>query len=94
VLAVTGITNKSLRALMTGLLGGATYTMNQASYDLARLRVNGLITRIPGKNRYRPTGDGLRLRSSTPNCTIACCDPYSPPTSHPPRHHYERHCTP
>jgi hypothetical protein len=35
VLAVTGITNKSLRALMTGLLGGATYTMNQASYDLA-----------------------------------------------------------
>ena len=61
VLAVTGITNKSLRALMTGLLGGATYTMNQASYDLARLRVNGLITRIPGKNRYRLTGDGLRF---------------------------------
>jgi hypothetical protein len=28
--------------------------MNQASYDLARLRTNGLITRIPGKNRYRP----------------------------------------
>jgi len=51
VLAVTGITNKSLRALMTGLLGGATYTRNQASYDLARLRVNAPITRIPGKNR-------------------------------------------
>ena len=61
VLAVTGITNKSLRALMTGLLGGANYTMNQASYDLARLRVNALITRIPGKNRYRLTGDGLRF---------------------------------
>jgi hypothetical protein len=61
VLAVTGITNKSLRALMTGLLGGATYTTNQASYDLARLRVNGLITRIPGTNRYRLTGDGLRF---------------------------------
>jgi hypothetical protein len=60
-LAVTGITNKSLRALMTGLLGGTAYTMNQASYDLARLRVNGLITRIPGKNRYRLTGDGLRF---------------------------------
>lgn len=60
-LAVTGITNKSLRALMTGLLGGANYTMNQASYDLARLRINGLITRIPGKNRYRLTGDGLRF---------------------------------
>ena len=55
------ITNKSLRALMTGLLGGANYSMNQASYDLARLRVNGLIARIPGKNRYRLTGDGLRF---------------------------------
>jgi hypothetical protein len=61
VLAVTGITNKSLRALMTGLLDGTDYTTNQASYDLARLRVNGLITRIPGKNRYRLTGDGLRF---------------------------------
>jgi hypothetical protein len=49
------------RACMTGLLGGATYTMNQASYDLARLRVNGLITRIPGKNLYRLTDDGLRF---------------------------------
>ncbi|WP_343708570.1 hypothetical protein [Mycobacterium sp.] len=60
-LAVTGITNKSLRALMTELLGGANYSMNQASYDLARLRVNGLITRIPAKNRYLLTSDGLRF---------------------------------
>jgi hypothetical protein len=58
-LAVAGITNRSLRALMTGLLGGANYSMNQASYDLARLRVNGLITRTPGRNRYRLTNDGL-----------------------------------
>ena len=61
MLAFTGITNKSLRALMTGLLDGIPYTTNQASYDLARLRLNGLITRIPGKNRYRLTGDGLRF---------------------------------
>ncbi|MGO9697551.1 MAG: hypothetical protein ACLPYO_28285 [Mycobacterium sp.] len=61
MLAVTGITNKSLRALMTGLLDGIGYTTNQASYDLARLRVNGLITRIPRTNRYRLTGDGLRF---------------------------------
>ena len=61
MLAVTGITNKSLRALMTGLLDGIDYTTNQTSYDLARLRLNGLITRIPGKNRYRLTGDGLRF---------------------------------
>jgi hypothetical protein len=46
---------------MTGLLGGTAYTTNQASYDLARLRTNGLITRIPGRNLYRLTGDGLRF---------------------------------
>jgi hypothetical protein len=58
--AVTGITNKSLRALMTGLLGTA-YTMNQASYDLARLARNGLITRVPHRNLYALTPDGLRF---------------------------------
>jgi hypothetical protein len=66
VLAVTGITNKSLRALMTGLLGGAN-TMNRASYDLARLRLTGLITRIPAKNRYRLTNDGVR-QPTGPHC--------------------------
>ena len=58
--AVTGITNKSLRAQMTGLLGG-TYTMNQASYDLTRLRLNGLVQRIPGHNLYTLTPEGLRF---------------------------------
>jgi hypothetical protein len=59
--AVTGFTNKSLRALMTGLLGGTTYTTNQASHDLARLRLNGLIQRVPRRNRYTLTPDGLRF---------------------------------
>jgi hypothetical protein len=58
--AVTGITNKSLRALMPGLLGTG-YTMNQASYDLARLRHNQLIHRVAGHNRYTLTDDGLRF---------------------------------
>jgi hypothetical protein len=58
--AVTGITNKSLRALMTGLLGGP-YTSNQASYDLTRLRRNGLIKRVPGRNLYVLTSAGLRF---------------------------------
>jgi hypothetical protein len=56
--AVTGITNRSLRALMTGLLG-APYSMAQASYDLARLRHNDLITRRPHANTYDLTPDGL-----------------------------------
>jgi hypothetical protein len=58
VCAVTGITNRSLRALMTGLLG-APYSMTQASYDLARLARNGLITRRPHANTYDLTPDGL-----------------------------------
>jgi hypothetical protein len=33
--------------------------MNQASYDLSRLARNGLITRVPGRNRYTLTRDGL-----------------------------------
>ena len=95
MLAVTGITNKSLRALMTGLLGGANYTMNQASYDLARLRVNGLITRIPGKNRYRLTGDGLRFaifytKLHDRLLTAPARRRSTTGTGHP----CERHCTP
>jgi hypothetical protein len=58
LLAVTGITNKSLRALMTGLLA-EPYSMSRASYDLTRLRRNGLIVRVTGRNRYRLTDDGL-----------------------------------
>ena len=57
LLAVTGLTNQSLRALMTGLLGEG-YSMNRASYDLTRLRRNGLITRVPGRNLYQLTADG------------------------------------
>lgn len=56
--AVTGITDKSLRALMTGLLG-EPYPMTKAGYDLTRLRRNGLITRVEGRNLYRLTDDGL-----------------------------------
>jgi hypothetical protein len=58
LLTVTGITNRSLRALMTGLLH-RPYSMNQASYDLTRLARNGLIARVPGSNRYTLTRDRL-----------------------------------
>jgi hypothetical protein len=56
--AVTGITSRSLRALMTGLLG-VPCTMGQASYDLARLARNGLIARRPHASTYDLTPDGL-----------------------------------
>ena len=58
--AVTGITNRSLRALMTGLLG-TPYGMTQASYDLARLRHNELIVRRPHTNTSDLTTDSLRF---------------------------------
>ena len=53
LLAATGITNKSLRALMTGLLH-APYTPGQATYDLRRLRLAGLITPDRGHQPLRP----------------------------------------
>ena len=45
---------------MTGLTG-APYSMTQASYDLARLARNGLITRRPHANTYDLTPDGLKF---------------------------------
>jgi hypothetical protein len=58
-----GFTNRSLRAQVSHLLGVPTtgYSVNQASYDLARLRLNGLIGRRPGTNTYDLTPDGQRV---------------------------------
>jgi len=44
-----GFTNRSLRAQMSRLLGVA-YTVNQMSYDLGRLRLDGLIDRVSDTN--------------------------------------------
>lgn len=55
-----GFTNPSLRAQVSHLLGAA-YTVNQASYDLTRLRLNGLIARRPGTNTYDLTREGQRV---------------------------------
>jgi hypothetical protein len=60
LLAATGITNKSLRALMTGLLH-APHTPSQMTYDLRRLKLAGLIRRIEHTNRYVLTPDGLNM---------------------------------
>ena len=94
VLAVTGITNKSLRALMTGLLGGTDYTMSRASYDLARLARTGSSPESRAKICTGSPATGCGLRSSTPSCTTDCDVRCSPPTSRPRHHHYERPCAP
>lgn len=58
-----GFTNRSLRAQVSHLLGVSIddYTINQASYDLYRLRLNGLIQRRPHTNTYDLTSEGLRV---------------------------------
>ena len=58
--AVAGFTNHSLRGLVAGLLG-RDYTTNQMTYDLRRLRLHGLIERVPKTNTYVLTPEGLRV---------------------------------
>ncbi len=60
VLAVTGFTNRSLRARVATLFGEA-YTQAQMSYDLRRLRLKGIIQRLEHTNTYVLTPDGQRI---------------------------------
>ena len=59
-LNAVGFTSRSLRAQVSCLLGEG-YTVNQMSYDLGRLRLNGVIERLDGNNTYRITTDGQRV---------------------------------
>jgi predicted MarR family transcription regulator len=60
LLAATGFTNKNLRVLIAGLLG-SDYRPGQMTYDLRRLRLTGLIHRLPGRNLYTLTSNGIRI---------------------------------
>jgi hypothetical protein len=54
-----GLTNRSLRELIGGLLPG--YSARQMTYDLRRLRRKGLIERVARSQRYVLTSEGRRL---------------------------------
>ena len=58
-----GFDNRQLRAQMAPLLGVsvAHWTPGRMTYDLRRLRVHGLIERIPRSRRYRVTTRGIRV---------------------------------
>ena len=58
-----GFANKDLREPLAHLLGidPATLTQGRMSYDLRRLRLHGLIERIPNSHRYRLTPIGIRV---------------------------------
>ena len=54
-----GLTNRSLRELIAGLIPG--YNARQMTYDLRRLRRKRFIQRIPRTQRYEVTSEGRRL---------------------------------
>ena len=57
---VGGFSNKTLRPLVAGLLG-EDYPQARCCYDLRRLRLKGLIVRVPRSNTYVLTDDGQRF---------------------------------
>jgi hypothetical protein len=58
-----GFTNAQLRTHLASLLGDHSehYGAGRMSYDLRRLRLHGLIERIPKTNRYQLTPQGLNI---------------------------------
>ena len=58
-----GLTNRSLRQQVADLLGldQAIYTPSQMSYDLRRLRLKGIIWRMPQSYRYQLTSYGRKV---------------------------------
>lgn len=58
-----GFSNRELRVHLAALLGlePGALTPGRMTYDLRRLRLHGLIERLPASHRYRLTADGLRL---------------------------------
>src|SRR5664279_2043215 len=62
-LQLRGFNNREMRVLLAQLLGldPANYPIGRMTYDLRRLRLHGIIERIPRSHRYRLTADGLRI---------------------------------
>ena len=79
-----GLTNRSLRELIAGLIPG--YSARQMTYDLRRLRRKRFIQRIPRTQRYELTSEGRRLAvfltktyTRIVNPSLADLDPALPP---------------
>src|SRR5688572_20892388 len=58
-----GFSNRDLREYLAGVLGRPPETICQGrmTYDLRRLRLRGLIERIPRSHRYSVTPFGFRI---------------------------------
>ena len=62
-LQTRGFDNQQLRSHLASLLGldSTNYPPGRMTYDLRRLRLHGLIERIPNSHRYQLTPQGLRI---------------------------------
>jgi hypothetical protein len=62
-LQLRGFTNQEIRPLLAQLLGldPANYPIGRMTYDLRRLRLHGILERIPHSHRYQLTPEGLRI---------------------------------
>jgi hypothetical protein len=98
-LQLPGFTNAAMRALLAQLLGldPTNYPAGRMSYELRRLRLHGIIERIPRSHRYQLTPSGLRIalffsrtyaRLLRP--TLAEIMPEAPPTRTPIRVAFEK----
>jgi hypothetical protein len=91
-----GFTNRDLRGHVAPLLGvpADAITAGQMTYDLRRLRLHGLITRIPGTHRYQPTRFGLQtaifFQHATRFLHAGMADITDPVTSSGLRHELDR----
>jgi len=86
-----GFANHELRALLAPLLGLTPdqFTLGQMTYHLRRLRLHGLIERIPQSHRYQVTDFGwrvafffTRLYARVLRPGLAQIVPPAPPTHH------------
>jgi hypothetical protein len=93
LLAVTAITNKSLRALMTGLLG-EHYPMKRASYDLTGCAATDCSPAIRAATATNSPTTAWPSPSSTPRSTTGSCDRCWPPNDLRRRHHCGPRSTP
>jgi len=93
-----GFSNKTLRAHLAPLLGldPDAMTAGQMTYELRRLRLHGLIERVPHTHRYRVTSFGLQVAmffTRTHNRLLRSglsqiCDPV--PLDSPLRRHFDK----
>jgi hypothetical protein len=79
VFLARGFSNKGLREQLAPLLGmrPGEIRPGRMTYDLRRLRLHGLIERIPKTQRYRLTGTGLRTALFTRVSMPESCAPAS-----------------